>query len=262
MYGLPEYTNTFGVVLVDMQSYYIGSVPSDELDRITGNQLDIIDHCTSHNIPLAALENRYRGRTIGKLRERIEEISKHVFITKPYDDGFLYTSLGKTLEKWDVNCILLMGTSAWCCVKSTGEGALKRGLKIATAEDLIIGREPKASSWYARKGVFMTDHTDLHGYLVNGHDPHLVHLDDDDLRATSKVGWRVVETVNSDHDPSGQSFETVARGGVNMERNIYQCRHSTNPEEAIEMHGRIVEDFLYEKLSFRLRRFIMSFLYS
>ncbi len=153
----------FGVLLIDMQDFFLEELSDSDRRRIIESQGEVLEHCAAKDIPVAVVEyewHRYNAdRTIPKLRKRVLEVPRHRYLRKDSDDCFLYTRLDETLREWGVRHSFLMGVNASACVMVTGRSALRHGFKIATSSDVIADQASckyteSSIEWYRKNGLF------------------------------------------------------------------------------------------------------------
>ncbi len=155
------------IVLVDMQGYFLYYVSQKELDKEQPNYYKILKFAKKNNVPVVVLESQLRksDRTIPELISVVNSLDQKLLIQKPYNNGFLETDLGKQLKCAGVEKVLLMGIYASYCVKDTANGAIRAGLKVYTAKDIISDREDvkrgESSGWFKKNAVFTDSYKDL-----------------------------------------------------------------------------------------------------
>lgn len=147
------------VILVDMQEGFIRNLRYGECDRIIPNQLEILRHCCSVNIPVVVLEFFGFGPTIRTLKKEVKKNPNHRYIKKDYDSGFYRTALHAHLQSLGVKHIFLMGINADYCVKDTAEDAIKKGYKIITCNEVISGQyhhsHDNSVPWFRANGRYV-----------------------------------------------------------------------------------------------------------
>ncbi|MBT4377043.1 isochorismatase family protein [archaeon] len=155
-----------GVVIVDMQDKYLRD---KEKKRIVPPQKKLLDFAKENDLPVFLLEYLPGGPTIPELRENIEGYENVVVEKKYNDDGFIVrknidgkylwrggdisiegdSNLDLDLKEKGIKKLLVAGVNKSACVRSTIEGANKRGYKVFTATDLM--NEPiHGNRWYSQ----------------------------------------------------------------------------------------------------------------
>ncbi len=145
------------VIIVDMQPYFLESIPELVRTQIVLAQLDVLEYCSLMDIPVAYLEFRFRGRTQSEIAEAIQKVPRKKKVIKKWDDGFKGTKLKKFLRGWRVRTLLIAGINADACVRKTAKSAKRHDFKLITAENLVadyrIGRCEKFLKWFRNNGV-------------------------------------------------------------------------------------------------------------
>ncbi len=158
------------VVVVDMQQKFLDYFDSNSRYHLVAMQLQMLDACRKHNVPVVALEYEGSGKTIRIIDEEIRRNKQHDFLRKEDMNGFYNPNLKTTLEGWKVKNICLMGILANDCVKATAKGAMSNHFGIITADDLIGDNIPDAMQstreWFANNGTYLPSHRDAIGYLA------------------------------------------------------------------------------------------------
>lgn len=162
------------VLLIDMQEFYVKTVSKDEIEKEVPYQIAVLDYCKENNIPVFVLEANpaMNGHTIPVLKEKINSLTKKDYIFKEEEDGFVDTSLDELLKQENIKHVLLMGVYASLCVKSTAEGALRRGYNIMTSKDIIVDPHhpiyDESIGFYKKYGVYRDSHKNLLDIITSG----------------------------------------------------------------------------------------------
>jgi len=160
------------VILVDMQTGFVGKIDKRELEEEVQNQIDVIDYAGHHSIPIYVLEFAGDGQTIPELKEKLNQYESVHYILKDRNNDFRRTRLGEMLSDEGIKIVLLMGINASACVWGTAYGALDENLQIMTSRDLIA--EPvswgdnESACWYSRHGVLRRNYFDLLDMIERG----------------------------------------------------------------------------------------------
>ena len=145
------------VILIDMQKGFISQMRKNEKRRIMPNQIAVLRHCHTNNIPIIVLEYKGYGSTIRELRSEYENTTNYLIITKSEDNGFEDTNLDEQLKTMGIKVLFLMGINADCCVKRTARGALDRHYNIMISNDVISGQSDHSKNnsipWYENNGA-------------------------------------------------------------------------------------------------------------
>ena len=81
--------NTASLV-IDMQPQFLQKIEDNERENLIRSQLIMLDLFVQRDIPTIVLEYLHFGvdRTNQEIRERVEKIPRHSYVTKTNDDGF------------------------------------------------------------------------------------------------------------------------------------------------------------------------------
>ena len=148
-------------LMIDMQPCYLRSIGIEEIRRIWGAQLLMLEFLRMYSVPIAVLEVEKHRKTIKELREEVTRFPEECydFFVKPGMDGFADKRLEDRLRGWHATDLILMGVYAADCVKSTAIGAEDRGFRVHTARPLISDiwsrggdYERQVLSWYGHAG--------------------------------------------------------------------------------------------------------------
>jgi len=161
--------NSFAGIVVDMQDYYLKHHFEERKEVIIPSQLNVLRFCAEQDYPVVVLEMVNRGFTISELQEGLMKVPRRKYLLKGGNSGFVNPNLLKKLEEWNVNHLILMGINAKCCVKDTAISAMKYGLEVSSAEDLINnvtywdnGTSKKEFRWFYRNcKYFEKEHSKL-----------------------------------------------------------------------------------------------------
>ncbi|MBI4993682.1 isochorismatase family protein [Candidatus Wolfebacteria bacterium] len=162
--------NSFVVVIVDMQDEFLIHISDKEERNLIRNQIEIIEYCAKKDIPIITLEYHGFGETTNALKRKLKKVSRVKIVVKFSDNGFVETELENYLRQWNAKTILLTGIFANRCVRSTGQGALGKGFKIATANSLLceLRGDFKDMWWFNRVGLFGPDISSILSLLCEG----------------------------------------------------------------------------------------------
>lgn len=160
------YKNSLGVLLIDMQNYFLMDIEEGEKERLIQNQLKVIRFCEIYNIPIIVLEFSGYDTTIQVLSEAVRRVKINMTIEKPCSNGFSHTNLARKLDALSVDTLLLMGINASSCARHTGKGAVDAGFNIATSEDLIAdppdwNTKPAEIIWFQKNGTYRKEAASL-----------------------------------------------------------------------------------------------------
>ncbi len=163
--------NPVGLLLIDMQAPFLRNIDNYEQKRQLPNILRVLEYAGQHKIPVIVLEYYGEGPTVPILKEKLETLTTEVlYLQKNHNDGFKDTELADLLEERKIKTVVLMGINATACVKATGEGAIRSGLKIVTSTDLIANPPDswisyenglEGSRWYRKYGILARNHQEL-----------------------------------------------------------------------------------------------------
>jgi len=164
--------NTASLV-IDMQPQFLQKIEDNERENLIRSQLMMLDLFVQRDIPTIVLEYLHFGvdRTNQEIRERVEKIPRHSYVTKTNDDGFKNPELAHQLKLLNVKFLLLMGINASYCVKKTAKSALSKGYVIFTARQLIANQSHTQTLfhddilWYEKNGVYFPDVQNMYGLL-------------------------------------------------------------------------------------------------
>jgi len=154
------------VMLIDMQDYFIGK--NREKEKLIPYQIEVLEFCKDHNVPVIVAEYYDRGPTTDKLQKALACLPQANVktIIKKNDNAFEYTDLAFILEDLGTQYLLVMGINASACVLDTAKNAVNNGLKIITSKTLIAGVCSSCSttathSWYEQNGVYHENHESI-----------------------------------------------------------------------------------------------------
>ncbi|MCK9595710.1 cysteine hydrolase family protein [Candidatus Pacearchaeota archaeon] len=153
-----------GIMIIDMQKKFFECIDLEEKLYLLRNQKRLINFADERNIPILSLEYKRCGQMIESLKKRLENIENYQ-IPKYNDNGFIiafkknkkiyyniesasiksvyggeYTEndkLNSILKNKGINHLIITGIFKDECVYHTVKGAVKRGYKIFTSEDLM-----------------------------------------------------------------------------------------------------------------------------
>ncbi|HLD33822.1 MAG TPA: isochorismatase family protein [Candidatus Nanoarchaeia archaeon] len=163
----------YAVIVVDSQPSFIEEMLISEQDKEIQNHRQILDYCSTHDIPVVVLELDGSGETEKIIRDRVANVPRHIYLKKNENDGFTNPRLPEQLRKWNIEAVLLMGLNASFCVKATAKGALAHNLSFATAMDITSDAfwfhayPPKETPirenqlWFYEHGVFALTYREL-----------------------------------------------------------------------------------------------------
>jgi len=146
------------VILIDMQKSFVDRLRRGEAKRIIPKQLTVLERCNKLGIPVIVLELRKSefGETVEVLIKKAKKNSNFYLIAKSYDDGFIETELHSHLRSLKIKKLFLMGINADYCVRETGKGAIDKGYKIITSEEVIAGQTDHSNDnsipWFSSNG--------------------------------------------------------------------------------------------------------------
>lgn len=126
-----------GVVIIDMQEYFVRQLYEDERASLIANQKRILQSCQKNKIPVVQVEWFDEGETINELGELIMECERYIFI-KNNNDAFKATNgFDDILKLARINQLLVMGINLSACVFETVMSARKHGYEIIIHTDLV-----------------------------------------------------------------------------------------------------------------------------
>jgi nicotinamidase-related amidase len=162
--GLRHIADNPAVIVIDMQHHFLKAVP--EKEKLITSQSHILYYCWENDIPVAAVEYVYHGKTEEYLRGIIEKVPRHSFVEKRQVNGFSNPRLDEILGSWKPDKLLLMGVNASFCVLDLAESALERGYGIMTAHQLIADEEyfkkrKKSLGWYRKNALYFPNYRSL-----------------------------------------------------------------------------------------------------
>ena len=159
-----------GVLLIDMQDFFVQSIVDEDLNKMVAHQMDVLNYCREYDIPVFVLEFYYCGNTIKILSDNIDTLRRKERITKRGDDGFKDTPLAAQLHTEGVRNVMLMGINASHCVRDTAAGALKNRFSVMTSRQLIADpcynieqtlKFEKSIKWYEKRWLYSDDYMAL-----------------------------------------------------------------------------------------------------
>ncbi|MFA7315881.1 MAG: isochorismatase family cysteine hydrolase [Candidatus Paceibacterota bacterium] len=169
--------NHRAVVLIDMQDFFLKHFSFSIYKDLIKNQSKVIDVCEKYNIPLIVLEYKcrgiFRGKTTDKLHKKIKNLKEAKILIKMSNSGFTDTPLDALLKESKINELVLMGINANACVQDTAIGALKRGFKVSTSQDIIANSSSgknqilskRNKEWYKKNTNFFINFEDFLSYI-------------------------------------------------------------------------------------------------
>ncbi len=159
-------TTDIAVLLIDMQTEFVKSLPRGEKERIVPAQIEVIRRCGREGIPLFVIEYERGGDTLIELSQEVEGIkatTRVIRMSKSENSAFLGTNLKKTLRALGVKRLFLMGINAGCCVKETAEDAIKSKFSIVTSPEVVSAAlhhsQDHSIGWYGKNGRCVTPAT-------------------------------------------------------------------------------------------------------
>ncbi len=162
-----------GVVIVDMQAYYLedfsssNSIKESQILRFLNKgakkmiryQQKIIGQCANENVSLYLIRDITQKDPINPIVSSSMLVSRNYLIDKEEDDSFKETELDDCLKRNGVDTLLLMGINSGACVKETAETALDKKYKIATGKNLILDHHKRryedSVKWFKKNGVWI-----------------------------------------------------------------------------------------------------------
>lgn len=157
-----------GVLLIDMQDFFVQHIADKDAYEMIRRQVDVLDYCRRHDVPVFFLEFLGFKKTIEILSNKAAKLRKYKSVIKRSDDGFEKTDLAAQLHAEGVRKVMLMGINASYCVKNTAAGAINNGFSIMTSRQLIADegscptKEFEISiGWYKKNGQYDDDYTKL-----------------------------------------------------------------------------------------------------
>jgi len=157
-----------GALIIDMQPDFLRSIEDSERAKLISSHLKMAKFLVANNIPTVVLEYWDEGSTEREIRDEIDKLPKHKYITKYDDDGFTQRSLHETLRDWKIKDLIIMGINASFCVKDTAQSAIRKGYSIYTARQLLANQSYEQSFfnddvplWFESNGVYSSDFRDL-----------------------------------------------------------------------------------------------------
>ncbi|MBN2094906.1 MAG: isochorismatase family protein [Candidatus Aenigmarchaeota archaeon] len=159
----PQYARGLAVLITDMQSPDLEAIGGENRNRLISAQGDLLELCIPLQIPTIVLEYRSRGSAMrGPTIEPLASLAKltpsYGRVEKKWDNAFCDTELARMLQERETQTVILAGIKASSCLKSTGEGAIREGFKIATSGDLIADppdwKLDCSRAWYKTSGIY------------------------------------------------------------------------------------------------------------
>ncbi len=158
------------VVVVDMQEGFLMNINSTNRYSLIAMQLQLIEACKKHNVPVIALQYEGCGKTTQIIAQEIERNKRNLFLEKNDPNGFDNPELKTALNERGAKNICLTGVYADACVRNTGLGALENKFRIYTANDLITdvtsSAIESARRWFNLWGTCLPTHRDAINYLA------------------------------------------------------------------------------------------------
>lgn len=157
--------NNLGVILVDMQDFFLQHFSSDIRKKLIKNHIELINYCALNKIPIIVTEYKCGGVSRGgitkKLRESLQKTHMEKVI-KLNNGGFTKTDLEQILKKLKIKNLMIIGVNANACVQDTVIGALNRGYKVFTVQNLMASRSKtpfklshKNKKWYEKNTILV-----------------------------------------------------------------------------------------------------------
>ena len=146
----------FGVIIVDMQPYFLMVVEEPERSSLIQKQVELLQICKKKDYPVVALEYEGKGHTEPELSNTIREIPRYSFFEKSEDDGFLGNEiLAKVLKNWNLEYLCVSGVNAENCVFETIMGAVNQGFNPVTSRELIATATGRSGITRAEENLMM-----------------------------------------------------------------------------------------------------------
>ncbi len=157
----------YGVLIIDMQDYFLEKIWWSARRRIKKNQKRVIRFCSETDTPVINITTERRGSTQKEISEALEGVSKVVYLEKYRDDAFTKEDLESQLRYWSINALCIMGLYASACVRSTAISAKRMRFEIVTSSDIIADRRFEAGSnqWYIQNGLYFKKTADLIAHM-------------------------------------------------------------------------------------------------
>lgn len=158
--------NKVAVIIVDMQSYYVGELSEHDKNVIITEQIRLIEKSSQLGRPVIVLEMDTKSATITELKNKLADLEKHFEILKPDSDGFCNHELEFMLRRLSVTHLIITGINASFCVLATAKSALRLGFTVLTsqfllADDPYYKAKNKSLHWYDCVGALYR-HEDLY----------------------------------------------------------------------------------------------------
>lgn len=134
----------YGIVIVDMQEYFLSKLSKGTQESLVRNNLKLIDLCLQEGYPLFVLELKPEeyGETSPLIKDRISTFPLYSRIKKRFNDGFNGTSLLERVQ--DLENLVITGVNAGACVLETATSAAAAQFTVHIADDLIAdGNKPR-----------------------------------------------------------------------------------------------------------------------
>ena len=108
---------TFGIVIVDMQTHFLSRLPTFREKAIIKSHKQLIKDCSTKNIPIAILEYNGSGSTHPELIKSLRSNQTYEFLPKYNDGGFSGTrnkpkDLEVQLNQWNLEALCITGMEA------------------------------------------------------------------------------------------------------------------------------------------------------
>lgn len=166
---------TIGIIIVDMQEFFLNNISKQVQDELIKNQQNIIDIGINKDLQFILLEfkagGELRGSTISKLSNKIKNHVKEVII-KDNNGGFTKTNLDSILKELNIKEIILMGLNANGCIQDTAIGAINRKYKVITSKGIIASSyrnnltlSKRNEAWFRNNTLFFDNPKKLVEYL-------------------------------------------------------------------------------------------------
>ncbi len=172
----------FGIVIVDMQQEFLKKINKIELrDEIT-NQMEILNIATKYDLPVLVFEYQGYSTTISQIKQKINQVPRHIYYIKQWDSGFslanYYKSYFETPWEWfinkDVDTLYFMGVNSEFCVKGSAIDAFWNfNFNVATSIDVIASNSCvdncksvyNAFNFFAKEGYLGLNHKEFIDYV-------------------------------------------------------------------------------------------------
>ncbi len=151
---LAEYAKTQALLVIDIQSAYVGLYPKEAFDSFLTSVNHVIDEAAYRGMPIIYIRQKGGGELYSEVHKR-----STIEFEKSTESAFSVDELNKYLDQRNIKKLTIVGLDAAYCVSTTAHIAVHSGYKTTVIQDAIIT--------YLDRDAVMRDYEDIDLSLIN-----------------------------------------------------------------------------------------------